>query len=456
MSSSISDDGSFVLVDDAGDVLRAGEEHSCLMALEFGPEVADASDELRDWYLLELADAARRMERFPIIAQMLAQQCSPDGEDDAVDEVCEDDDNEEDDSNSDRWMWEQQCSREFSDRDDGIVDDDEWTLESILKRKMGGAHGEWMYLCKWKWYADPTWEARTLLEDEGFGRELDAFDATKRPQQRRSGGVGKSGPPKGLRKPTNFGAQTQLEVLYPGAIDVVSRMFTSMGLSLVRYAACTNPELENRFISALAGLGGGHCPTILFHGTRSVNICSILETSLLVPGNGNNVRVLNGSAYGVGIYTARTPQISTGYTQGCQKMFVCLGAIGPKIQTARQHGDIIVFFDERLVVPLYVVEFREGQFGHGWSGPDRVLMDVLLNSDYAGPLPGHEEVAFGNDGAATPAPLPAGYAASAAAAQTSEHPMTQRPITKKMLRQAPRSVKDLYKMGVLRSRKTSS
>ena len=40
-----------------------------------------------------------------------------------------------------------------------------------------------------------------------------------------------------------------------------------------------------------------------YHGTRQANIPSILGTGLKVPGNESGVRVANGSAHGVGIYT---------------------------------------------------------------------------------------------------------------------------------------------------------
>ena len=44
-------------------------------------------------------------------------------------------------------------------------------------------------------------------------------------------------------------------------------------------------------------------PDYGFHGTRAANIPSILSTGLRVPGQESGVRVANGSAHGVGIYT---------------------------------------------------------------------------------------------------------------------------------------------------------
>ena len=44
-------------------------------------------------------------------------------------------------------------------------------------------------------------------------------------------------------------------------------------------------------------------PDYGYHGTRVQNIPSILSTGLKVPGQQSGVRVANGSAHGVGIYT---------------------------------------------------------------------------------------------------------------------------------------------------------
>jgi hypothetical protein len=72
--------------------------------------------------------------------------------------------------------------------------DDDWVLETILKRRRakqpvrrvddddGGR--EYLdvheYLCKWKWYDEPTWESRQAIEELGHVERLDAFDADHR------------------------------------------------------------------------------------------------------------------------------------------------------------------------------------------------------------------------------------------------------------------------------------
>merc|ERR1712046_25669 len=62
-----------------------------------------------------------------------------------------------------------------------------------------------------------------------------------------------------------------------------------------------------------------------FHGTSVTNHRSIFERGLLVPGAGNGVSVANGSAHGVGIYTATVDnaRLSKGFCRGGNSMLVC-------------------------------------------------------------------------------------------------------------------------------------
>ena len=76
------------------------------------------------------------------------------------------------------------------------TNEDDWVLERIMDRRTiksgtkGGsdykdfyddfgekqsgmmAAGRIEYMCKWKWYADPTWETREVLEDEGYFKDM--------------------------------------------------------------------------------------------------------------------------------------------------------------------------------------------------------------------------------------------------------------------------------------------
>lgn len=66
----------------------------------------------------------------------------------------------------------------------------------------------------------------------------------------------------------------------------------------------------------------------------------------------------NGSAYGLGVYSALTPQISFGYTGGNNQMFVCLVATSSNETFTRKAGEIIVSFYEDQIIPVFLVTFE--------------------------------------------------------------------------------------------------
>jgi hypothetical protein len=71
--------------------------------------------------------------------------------------------------------------------------------------------------------------------------------------------------------------------------------------------------VQQRFLDAHDTLQGTLRPG--FHGTSSSNFPSIFERGLLIPGQGNDLRVVNGAVHGYGIYTAKvdSPGLSWGF-----------------------------------------------------------------------------------------------------------------------------------------------
>lgn len=111
-------------------------------------------------------------------------------------------------------------------------------------------------------------------------------------------------------------------------------------------AAAMQPTLDEE----RAGL-----PVLLFHGTASRNIKSIQDDGLRVPYTGQSpISVANGSAYGVGVYTAKDPSVSNYYTQGCKQMFICAGL---SAKASYNVGNIVVFQKQELVLPCYLVRY---------------------------------------------------------------------------------------------------
>ena len=100
-----------------------------------------------------------------------------------------------------------------------------------------------------------------------------------------------------------------------------------------------------------------------FHGTGQHALQSIYKDGLLVPGLDNVIRVANGSAYGCGIYAARSECASTswGYSRGnTQPILICAALDGPK--GIVYHGsNFLVFFQNHRVVPLFEASVAEYQ-----------------------------------------------------------------------------------------------
>lgn len=134
---------SFVLIDDEGNAVTPHSERSCLSA-----EQTFAGDFTRMQQLLPKLEAivreAQTVEDAVASLDSMLPLDAPALADDA------------EDSN----------------------EDDEWILERIIRRH-AKVEGDWQYLCKWKFYEDPTWETRTLLMDEGYGKHVRAFDLAK-------------------------------------------------------------------------------------------------------------------------------------------------------------------------------------------------------------------------------------------------------------------------------------
>lgn len=132
--------------------------------------------------------------------------------------------------------------------------------------------------------------------------------------------------------------------------------------------------VQQKFLTATEELEGKLIPT--YHGTSEHNLPSIFQRGLLVPYEANNgIRVANGSAHGVGIYTAsmESPQLSLGFirpSSRARQLLVCgvlddavqsgelksFGALTVKAESeaVRHVGNAVVIFDSRRVAPLFV------------------------------------------------------------------------------------------------------
>ena len=98
--------------------------------------------------------------------------------------------------------------------------------------------------------------------------------------------------------------------------------------------------------------------SLVWHGTREANFKSIGAKGLLVPGQ-SGVKVVNGSAYGTGIYTASSPQVPITYTKGDHRLLLCAILDDPAgVKTCGGGGDYKVIKASDFVIPLYEVTLR--------------------------------------------------------------------------------------------------
>ena len=89
------------------------------------------------------------------------------------------------------------------------------------------------------------------------------------------------------------------------------RIFELFGLPFVsspRIAWIKFMTLQEKFVQEQKETAVA--PDYGYHGTRVANIPSILTTGLKVPGADSGVRVANGSAHGVGIYTGMPGEVA--------------------------------------------------------------------------------------------------------------------------------------------------
>jgi hypothetical protein len=271
------------------------------------------------------------------------------------------------------------------------AEDEEWSLEGLLRRKAGmvdvnseedvGDYDDeeayvksgsaagmragtgrqrrtWLYLCKWRGYADPTWESRELLINEGYRREVDAFDAVK---------VGAEPAPSvrarrwgnRLREsvmPDPSGSAIDFDQLFPDAAGYIQAMFRNSewkqpGTHVHRIARVDSSEANRRFAATWEHLSrvAGVVPVIVFHGARRVNVPSIIRRGLQVAGNGS-----------LAIYTTKWADTSAAYSDvragdasGSKLIFACVGLISRR---CRVWEELVLFTSAAAVMPVWLVE----------------------------------------------------------------------------------------------------
>lgn len=128
-------------------------------------------------------------------------------------------------------------------------------------------------------------------------------------------------------------------------------------------------EVKARFLNLYTNTKGQEQLLPAFHGTKASNHPSIFAKGLLIPGHENELKVVNGSAHGLGIYTASVGSAwlsRTFCSEPCMLVCAVLDNSMPvssrtvgrfemrqASEQVRHVGDAIVVFDHRRVMPLF-------------------------------------------------------------------------------------------------------
>eukprot|EP01090_Pellita_catalonica_P021106 TRINITY_DN7813_c0_g1_i1.p1 TRINITY_DN7813_c0_g1~~TRINITY_DN7813_c0_g1_i1.p1 ORF type:complete len:352 (-),score=70.39 TRINITY_DN7813_c0_g1_i1:193-1248(-) len=99
-------------------------------------------------------------------------------------------------------------------------------------------------------------------------------------------------------------------------------------------------------------------PVLMFHGTKSENLDSIQQEGLLIPGDGNSIKIANGAAHGKGIYVAKDARLSMSFSD-CGQIFACAVLLGKHgIDSNIVSGaSIAVCFSSAQVLPVCLVSY---------------------------------------------------------------------------------------------------
>jgi len=126
-----------------------------------------------------------------------------------------------------------------------------------------------------------------------------------------------------------------------------------------RYTAINNDSLQKRFLHEWHSntRRGQKCAlAVAFHGTNAANFQSITRMGLVVPGKDNKIRVVHGTALGLGIYLALSPVTALRYATGDGfNLLVCLVLLGGRFVTSH-NGTVLVVTNPAQVLPLWGID----------------------------------------------------------------------------------------------------
>jgi hypothetical protein len=301
----------------------------------------------------------------------------------------------------------------------------EWVLEKIVRRRQSAHRGDrvhseesdnedaaWEYCCVWRGHGEaPTWERRGFLRDLGYGREVTAYDAEHKAHYRKTSRLRPQKPPRSQldeqekRKAEKMLRRSvaatvamfaeQISTVTHRYLDPIIAKFIDFNRDTRYVQLCDGREAAALVLKIIADVNttGAYVESIkfvhppvlrtvinnvthskvkmLYHGTTTSRAAkAIAAIGLVVPGQGNNVKVANGSAFGVGIYTADTPATPVGYARDGD-LFVCVGLTQRSTSVTATPQGWYVFAERELVAPFLHLRISR-------SFPPRANFDVSM------------------------------------------------------------------------------
>lgn len=305
--------------------------------------------------------------------------------------------------------------------------------------------GEMYVKVRWRSHPEATWELEEDFVDQGHQKHITQYLHARC-------GAPKPAP---VRKEREKNTVHLFSVFWPDFVERIRKLFLDSSLTVTQIELLPMRQHHRGFADRVRG--GDGMPVMLTHGTNTKNIPGIVASGLVVPTKDGPVRVLNGSAHGVGIYTGRQASLSLGFSRGCGAMFVCAGWVREQVVAIKQVHDTVVFFDAADVVPCFLVSFKQGI--HLETPVSVVPYKKVAHRRLPAAAAVRPVVHTGHHfhGESAQRTLRSGMRAESTEAPLSPHrhqawDSKTGTLTKKSMRTQPRMVKDAYRRGLLTQR----
>jgi len=161
--------------------------------------------------------------------------------------------------------------------------------------------------------------------------------------------------------------------------------------------ATLSPDVRSRLLNDWTGsdaMAGTLRPA--FHGTARHNYEAIFQQGLLVPGTDNDVKVIHGSAHGLGIYTGTATSAGASLSKSFSECSILVCAVlddaaasshrfgcrhvSAESESVRHVGSAMVVFDKRRVAPLFIASRCVLAPPFDWEKHRRLLLRLAAPS----------------------------------------------------------------------------